>query len=283
MNRFAEMDSLAFRDGNYLQRSAITIGLDDLGFERGFGVFDYCRVRKGRITFLNDHLRRLDHSQSLLQFPAPVPMAAVSAILEKLLQANDPADAYFKIIISGRQAGDHLEPILTVYQDNFFPYDPALYANGIALILEEYAKPFPAYKTTFYLGSFRVFQRMKENTAEDVLMYADDAIRECARCNIFIVKNGLIYTPDKNMLKGVTRKHVIAAAKEDRIVIEKDISVKELLSADEIFITSTTKNIMPVVRIEDQTIGSGKPGPVTNDLMKKFEKYCTEYDDTGNT
>lgn len=72
--------SLAFRDNQFLQKSDIRIGLDDLGFERGFGVFDYCRVRNGKITFLNDHLSRLNHSQEVLQFNNPVEMEKIRSI-----------------------------------------------------------------------------------------------------------------------------------------------------------------------------------------------------------
>ncbi len=269
--------SLAFRDNQFLQKSDIRIGLDDLGFERGFGVFDYCRVRNGKITFLNDHLIRLNHSQEVLQFNNPVEMEKIGSIVLELQQKNGLQDAYFKILITGRFNNQILEPIITIYQDEWKPYPAEMYTNGVSLIFEEYDKPFPQYKTTFYLGSFRAQTRMKNNNSEDVLFYFNDTVRECARCNIFIVKNGLIYTPEKNILKGVTRNHVMLCAKEFTMVIEKDISVSELFAADEIFITSTTRNIMPIVQIEDRKIGDGKPGINTIELIKRFEQYCLHY------
>ncbi len=269
--------SLAYRDNEYLHKSEIRVGLDDLGFERGFGVFDYCRVRNGKITFLNDHLERLNHSQSVLQFNEPFDMQIIRAILMKLQQANGLDDAYFKILITARLVEQKLVPIVTIYQDAWKPYPEQMYNNGISLILEEYNKPFPQYKTTFYLGSFRTQSRMISNGSEDVLFYFNDEVRECSRCNIFIVKNGLIYTPDKNMLWGVTRKHVMFCAKAITMVIEKDITVSELFSADEVFITSTTRNIMPVIKIEDKLIGTGKPGNVTASLMTAFNNYCNNY------
>jgi len=269
--------SLAFRDNQFLLKSEIRIGLDDLGFERGFGVFDYCRVRNGKITFLNDHLNRLNHSQEVLQFNHPVEMEKIRSIVLELQQKNGLQDAYFKILITARFNNQILEPIITIYQDVWKPYPAEMYSEGVSLIFEEYDKPFPQYKTTFYLGSFRAQTRMKNNNSEDVLFYFNDAVRECARCNIFIVKNGLIYTPEKNMLKGVTRNHVMLCAKEITMVIEKDISVSELFTADEIFITSTTRNIMPIVQIEDRIIGNGKPGSNTIELIKRFEQYCLHY------
>lgn len=271
--------TLAYRDNQYLHKSEIRIGLDDLAFERGFGVFDYCRVRTGKITFLKDHLERLNHSQSVLQFVEPVQMEDIQKIVEKLQRANGIENTYFKILISARMEGQQLMPIITIYQDSWKPYPDEMYTGGISLILEEYNKPFPQYKTTFYLGSYRTQNRMVINKSEDVIFYFNDEVRECARCNIFIVKNGLIYTPDKNMLWGVTRKHVIACAKETTMVIEKDISVSELFNADEVFITSTTRNIMPIVKIEDTLIGNAKPGDMTKKLMLSFEAYCHNYTD----
>lgn len=269
--------SLAFRDNQFLPKADIRIGLDDLGFERGFGVFDYCRVRNGRITFLKDHLERLNHSQEVLQFNNPFEMEKIRSVVHELQEKNGFQDAYFKILITARFVNQILEPIITIYQDSWKPYPETMYSNGVSLIFEEYNKPFPQYKTTFYLGSFRAQTRMKNNNSEDVLFYFNDEVRECARCNIFMVKNGLIYTPDKNMLWGVTRKHVISCAKETTMVIEKDISVSELFSADEIFITSTTRNVMPIVQIEDKIIGNGKPGMVTTQLIHDFEIYCNNY------
>ena len=272
-----EQQLLAYRDGKYLPKDQISIGIDDLGFERGFAVFDYCRERNGKITFLKEHLQRLEHSQSLLRLHFKADMHEVKKVLETLQTKNNLQDSYFKCIISARMINKNISAIITVYQDVFIPYDVSMFDNGITLILHEYAKPFPEYKTTFYLGSFREYDRMLENNAEDILFYYDNIVRECSRCNIFIIKGGLIYTPDKNILKGVTRHHVMNCLKEQFMVIEKDISIKELFEADEVFISSTTKNIMPVVKIEDQIIGNGTPGNITKLLIPLFENYCNNY------
>ncbi|MBC8048209.1 MAG: aminotransferase class IV [Fimbriimonadaceae bacterium] len=270
--------TLAYRNGNYLPKHEISIGIDDLGFERGFAVFDYCRERNGKIPFLNDHLKRLQHSQSILNFKYPASIDTIEKIILHLQEENHLINSYFKTIISGKVIHDSIEPVITIYQDNYVAYESAMYENGVSLIISEFAKPFPEYKTTFYLGALREFTRMKQNNAEDVLFYYDNIIRECSRCNIFIVKNHLIYTPDKNMLQGVTKKHVVACAKEKYIVIEKDITVKELFEADEVFISSTTKNMMPVVRIEDRFIADDSPGIITKDLMQMFALYCDNYE-----
>lgn len=266
--------TLAYRDGKYAPKEEIVIEPDDLGFERGFAVFDYMRERDGAMPFMKDHLLRLLHSQSLLNFQQEVSIQTIEEILFSLQKENALQNSYFKTIISGRLINDVINPVITMYQDNYKPYAASLYANGVSLIISEFAKPFPEYKTTFYLGSLREFARMQASGADDVLFYYDNVIRECSRCNVFIIKNKLIYTPEKNMLKGVTRKHVMLCAREKYIVIEKESTVAELFQADEVFITSTTRDIMPVVRIEDKTIADGKPGIITNDLMNMFAAYC---------
>jgi branched-subunit amino acid aminotransferase/4-amino-4-deoxychorismate lyase len=204
-------------------------------------------------------------------------MQEVRNIILALQAENKLTDSYVKVIISAQLQNDEVQPVLTVYQDPFKPYPPSMFTEGIALLLREFSKPFPEFKTTFYMGSLREYRRMKENNAEDVLFYADNNVRECARCNIFIVKNNMIYTPAGQILKGVTRKHVMRCAGDHYFVIENNFSTAELFDADEIFITSTTRNIMPVARIEDRSFGS--PGPVTGHLITLFDDYCKAYAD----
>lgn len=270
-------DLLAYRDGVFIHKSDIRVGLDDLGFERGFGVFDYMRQHNGRIPFLKDHLERLNHSQSVLKFAEPLPMTLVHDVILQLVKANNLNEGYVKVMITGRMENGIPVPVLTIYQDAWKAYPESSYTNGIKLIISEYDKPFPEYKTTFYLGSFRELARMQAEKADDVLFYVGDEVRECSRCNIFYVKNGLIFTPLEHILAGVTRKHVMACALEKYMMIEALVTMDRLFQADEVFISSTTRNIMPVTAIEDKQIGDGKPGHVTMELMTMFNKYMDTY------
>lgn len=270
-------DLFAYRDGQYLNKSDIRIELDDLGFERGFGVFDYMRQHKGVIPFLKDHLERLDHSQSALKFAEPLQMSLVAEVITRLLDLNKLGEGYVKVMITGRMVNGIPVPVLTIYQDTWKPYPESSYRDGIKLIISEFDKPFPEYKTTFYLGSFRELARMQAEKADDVLFYVGEEVRECSRCNIFYVKNGLIYTPLEHILLGVTRKHVIACALEKFMMIESLVTMERLFQADEVFISSTTRNIMPVTQIEDRQIGNGKPGYVTQELMRSFNTYLDNY------
>jgi branched-subunit amino acid aminotransferase/4-amino-4-deoxychorismate lyase len=268
---------LAYREGAYIPKNDIRIDLDDLGFERGFGVFDYMRLYQGRIPFLKDHLARLDHSQSVLNFAHPVRMEMVQEVITNLIEKNDQREGYFKVMITGRMQDGVPQPVVTIYQELYKPHPAESYSNGIKLIIAEYEKPYPEYKTTFYLGSFREMARMHAEKADDVLFYVGDIVRECARCNIFYVKSGLIYTPLEHILLGVTRKHVIASGLGKYMFIEAQVTMDRIFEADEVFISSTTRNIMPVTSIEDRMIGNGKPGYVTQELMEMFNTYFENY------
>lgn len=269
--------TLAYRNGRYLLKSNINIGIEDLGFERGFAVFEYIREQDGKILFLNDHLQRLNHSQSLLNFHSPADLDEIENIVLHLQKENQLIDSYFKIVISAIMIDEIIQPVITIYQDKLNEFHPSHFEKGVNLIISEYSKPFPDFKTTFYLGSLKEYSRMREYSAEDVLFYSENNISECSRCNIFIVKDTCIYTPNKNILPGITRKHVINCAAKKYSVIEKDISLAELYHADEVFISSTTKNVMPVVKIENSLISKGFPGAITKDLIQLFNAYRMHY------
>ena len=109
--------------------------------------------------------------------------------------------------------------------------------------------------------------------ADDVLYYSDGLIRECPRANIFIVtKDQKVLTPESGMLKGVTRKQVLEISGTRYLTEARDVSLDELRNAKEVFITSTTKNILPVVQVDGQLVGDGKPGEVSRTLAKEYNR-----------
>jgi branched-chain amino acid aminotransferase len=114
---------------------------------------------------------------------------------------------------------------------------------------------------------------MEKAGAEDVLYHQDGQVSESSRSNFFIVKDGVISTPDKHVLMGITRKQILKIAGNVQI---RPVSLQEALDADEAFITSTTKILLPVTQLDDHTIGTGKPGSVTLDILEKFKNLEKE-------
>jgi branched-chain amino acid aminotransferase len=143
--------------------------------------------------------------------------------------------------------------------------------KGVHIITYPYFKEFPAAKSINYMMGIWLLDVLHQEKAVDVLYYHDEIVSEFPRCNVFIVDEaGSLLTPSRNILKGVTRKNVIALASTSMTVLEKDITRDDLYAAKEVFLTSTTKRVLPIVTVDHRTIGNGKPGPVSLALLEKL-------------
>ena len=144
------------------------------------------------------------------------------------------------------------------------------FEKGFSIITYEHQRELPSVKSINYLMAVWLQPLLKENSADDLLYYKNNIITEFPRSNVFIVTpDNKLATPGRNVLKGITRKNILSLAQE-MPVQERDITVDELLNAPEVFLTATTKKIIPVLKINDCIISNGKPGPVTSKLYNKF-------------
>jgi D-alanine transaminase/branched-chain amino acid aminotransferase len=152
-----------------------------------------------------------------------------------------------------------------------FKANTEIASTGIRLVSYSHQRQFPHVKTIDYLMAIWLQNYIAENKADDVLYQQNGIIAECPRANIFIVSaDGILLTPTNNILKGVIRKQVLSLAKARYKVEERDITLEELYSAKEVFITSSTKNILPVVQVDGHRIGDGKPGQMTISLLAEL-------------
>jgi len=150
--------------------------------------------------------------------------------------------------------------------------------KGISILTHEYQRQFADAKTLDYLQAIWLQPILKEKMADDVLYYSDGLIRECPRANIFIVTNDhKVLTPESGMLKGVTRKQVLEISTGKYLTEARDVSFEEFRNAKEVFITSTTKNILPVVQVDGHIIGDGKPGEVSRALANEYSRIVYGY------
>ncbi len=140
-----------------------------------------------------------------------------------------------------------------------FP-DTSFYMEGIDLIFHEHQRELSHIKSINYLTPISIRKKIKKANAYDVLYHSNGKVLEVSRSNIFIVKDNIIITPRENVLQGITRATVLRLAAEDFKIEERDISIKELYLADEVFITLTTKRVLPVRKIDDHVFINGKPG-----------------------
>ena len=132
----------------------------------------------------------------------------------------------------------------------------------------------PEIKTVDYITAVILQKKRAAEGAIEILYTNGSRVLECATSNVFIVKDGAVRTPDADMLHGITRKVALELARESYPVEERAVSVDELFDADEAFITSSFKDIVPIISIDERTIGNGMPGRVTRNLMERFAKYA---------
>jgi branched-chain amino acid aminotransferase len=194
----------------------------------------------------------------------------LKAIIHELVEKNNLKEGGIRMVLSGGVSPNHFSPakvkIFIFAESLIFPAQEK-YEKGIKLLSLEYVRPIAEIKTTNYAYPVWDSMRWKEAGAEDVLYHLNGNLSESSRSNFFIVKDGVISTPDSHVLMGITRKNVIDLAGEVQI---RPISMQEALNADEAFITSTTKVLLPVTQIDEHEIGTGKPGSVSLGLLEKF-------------
>lgn len=252
-----------------------SLSISDLAVQRGYGIFDFLKTVDGKAIFLEDHLDRFFHSAKSMRLELTISREEIRDRILELIELNNLADSGLKMILTGGFSSDGFniaEPNLIISQQQF-NIPKTLNEKGICLITDEYQRQFSDAKTLDYLHAIWMQPVLKEKNADDVLYHSNGFIRECPRANIFVVnQDKVVLTPELGMLKGISRKHVIKIAQGLFKTETRDISLDELLHAKEVFITSTTKNILPVVQIDGKLVGNGKPGEITRTLAEKYNE-----------
>jgi len=268
-------------NGEVLSQEDAKIPTNDLGMLRGYAIFDYFRVLEGKPVFCDDHLSRLFHSLDVMDLELTYSMEELKEMIAELIAKNEASEAGFRILVTGGFAEDGYtpkSPNLFMMMHALPRYDPTVSEKGSKLLTSQFQRVMPSVKTTIYVQSIHFAKKMKKEGAIEVLYHWDGNITECSRSNIFFVdKDDTIITPKHGVLKGITRKHTLEIAKGKYKVEMRPVHMDEIPSMKEIFITSTTKAVMPIVQIDDMVIGDGKPGPVSLDLAKRFQKVLKNY------
>jgi branched-chain amino acid aminotransferase len=259
-------------NGTIIPVEDCTLHVSDLLIQRGYGVFDFFRVRSGEIPWLDDYIDRLFNSLSLSNIENPISRSDLKTALSDLMKQNGSQDAVFKVLVSGGRSEDlaHVsgKPDLIILHLPWKRHPEKNYRNGVNLISDLYVRPNPEIKTLFYFNNLRLQKQMEQLDAVDVL-YHSDTISETSRANIFFVKKDNVFTPVTHILKGITRKQVLKIFRE---ITLKDLEFKRIFEMEEVFITSTSRDITPVVSVDGRRIGKGVPGPVTREVQEAFRE-----------
>ena len=267
-------------NGDIVPEAEARIPLTDLGLLRSYSVFDFFRVLNGVPVFIDDHVERLLGSARALNIDTPWSHSDIVKMCVSLIEANSAVNAGLRIIVTGGYAMDGYSPSTpNIYMmlHTLPTYDPALFLDGGHLITEEYERDMPSAKTTMYAHVISLRSHLKECGADEVLYYDSRGISECSRSNVFFVDGDRrIHTPKHGMLRGITRKQTIDLAQGKFEVIERDIPFAELDSFQEVFITSSTKGILPIITIDNTEINNRMVGPVTTEMMQHFAELIAK-------
>ena len=269
-------------NGKIVLSKNATLQVSDLGLLRGYGIFDFLRVKKGVPLFIEAHLERFEHSASEMGLNLEYSLGELKKMVVKLIAKNEMKNGGLKIVLTGGYSDDGYLPAqstnLVILLSEIKIPTKKVYEKGIKLMLHSHFRQMAMVKTTNYIVPIHLAKKLKKEKAADVLYHWNGKISESSRANFFIVKkDGSIVTSKSHVLKGITRKRVIDIARQHYKVIEKDISMRELKNAEEAFISSTTKKTLSVTQIDDFEVGGGKSGKVSAHLNELLEKEINDY------
>ena len=262
-----------------------SISTEDRGFLYGDGIFETLRTYNGEPFKLAEHLERMRCSAEKLKIIPEYSNAEISESLTKLLAKNNVQDAYIRITLSrgeggsGLQLSDGLRSTILLQVKPFKPYDEKLYNEGMCLAVSGHRRsttsPICRHKTTNLLTSILLKEEAGSKSAHDsIVLNTDGYIAECIVSNIFMVADGSVITPslDTNILPGITRSTVLDICRDSGIPAREEcFKIETLIKAEEVFITNSLMEIMPVSRIEDNKIGKTVPGKTTQQLMSAYK------------
>jgi len=271
----------------FIDEKKAAVSVFDHGFLYGDGVFETLRAYEGRLFRMDDHLRRLKNSARKLKIAMPYTLTGLRRLLNQTITINHLKNALVRIAITRGQGPIGLDPDLCrkptlVIIPRKFQGCPAMqYTKGLAVAIVSVRRiPAqaldPRIKSMNFLNSILAKIQAKEKHADEGLMLTlNGELAEGSISNLFLIKHGRIFTPAVRLgiLAGITRQIVLDLAKEARIPVKEGRLVPSALyRAEECFLTNTSMEIMPAVRIDGIRIGNGKPGPITRLLHEVYRK-----------
>lgn len=269
---------IAFLNGEFIEEEKASLHVSDLSIQRGYGVFDFLRIVNNVPVFAEHYLDRFFRSAATMRLDAAFTRSELASIIDELISRNDIALSGMRLELTGGYSPDGY----TMAKPNFFiihqPLKPRLaelVEKGMKVITHSYVRDLPQVKSINYLMGVWLQDKVKAANASDVLYQMNSEVSEFARSNFFIVtQHDVVATPAKNVLPGITRMKTLELAHQYFAAEERTVTLDDIREAREAFMTSTTKQLIPIVQVDDMVIGNGKPGHVTRALDEKFQELC---------
>lgn len=276
------MKKYCYANGKIGDISKPQIRLNDLGVLRGVGIFDFVKVTGGVPLFWRDHLARFRRSAKTIGLSVPLSDDQLTRLAKSLLAKNKLKEGSLRLLLTGGESDNGFDkptkPTLAILVDEAHLLPAKIWKQGGKLITVDHQRFWPEAKTTNYLLAIKLQTAKRQAGAVEILYVSRGLVLEASTSNLFYVKDGAIRTPGSSVLPGITRGAVIKLARKlGYPVTERDLSLNELWQADEIFITASNKEILPIVKIDDRPIGDGRPGPVTLKLLAAYRELVADY------
>ena len=283
--------SLIYLNGSLVPPEQATVSVYDHGLLYGDGVFEGIRVYSKRVFLLAEHIDRLYESARAIRLEIPISAEQMIADVEKTVAANNIEDGYVRLVVTrgpgslGLDIRKTSNPQVIIIADSIVLYPEKLYEEGLRIVTASTIRNHPAalsprVKSLNYLNNILAkIEGTDADSIEALMLNHKGEVAECTGDNIFIAKNGQLFTPppDAGILEGLTRNCVMQLASEGGYPMsERAMSRHDIYTADECFLTGTAAEVIPVVSLDGRTIGDGVPGPITRDLLKRFQAFTRQ-------
>ena len=279
------MPKFIYLNGELVAPEKAVVSVFDHGLLYGDGVFEGIRAYNGRVFALDEHLHRLYDSAHVLNLRIPLTVDEMKAAVVETVRANELRDAYIRLVVT-RGPGDlGLDPrkcpqaTVFIIADAIALYPEEFYANGLQVITCSTRRNAPealdpGIKSLNYLNNICAkLETIHAGVPEGIMLNLDGYVSECTGDNLFVVEHGAILTPPVSVgnLGGITARTVIAMAQELGLVVRVEpFRMMTVYTADEVFLTGTAAEIVPVAEVDGRKIGVETPGPLTLQLMARY-------------
>ncbi len=281
---------LIYINGKFLPKEEAKVSVLDHGYLYGDGVFEGIRIYSGCIFKLKEHIDRLYNSARAIMLDIPMSKDELISVIVDTVKKNNLSDGYIRVVVS-RGIGDLgldprkcSHPTVVVIADKIKLYPEELYKNGLEIITVPVRRNIPEavnpqVKSLNYLNNILAkIEAIHRGYEEALMLNHEGYVAECTGDNIFLVRGNVLLTPPTSVgvLKGITAQTVMEIALDMGMEVREERFTRyDLYVAEEVFLTGTAAEIIPVVKIDDRIIGNGRPGPKTWQIIERFRKLTT--------
>lgn len=275
---------IVFFNGQFVDDSKVCIPITDSAFLMGFGVYETLCTYKGTPLFLDPHITRLFEGAEKVGIEMPFSRDEMADAIEDIVRrrkkevGDENEEFRIRVTVSGGEydvySGKGNDPLVLITAQSFVPRD----IPPVRVVIYEIHRNFPEVKSTSMMASIMSKKYAKENDAYESIMVNQGKVLEGTFANVFFVQDGKLYSPDSGMLNGITHMYVLDIAHEigPKPGVQ-ELSVDELRNADEVFLTSSARGVIPVSHVDGEIVGNGEIGPYTQRVKEEYRKRMDEY------